>query len=46
MRLASISADGQSLYGAITDDGFIALSPIFRTGPAFAMCSTTTDSRP
>lgn len=29
MRFATVSADGESLYGAIADDGFKALSPDF-----------------
>jgi len=33
MRYASYSADGQSYYGAVTDEGMIALSPDFASWP-------------
>ena len=33
MRLATVSANGERLYGAIVDDGFVALSPDFPTWP-------------
>ena len=33
MKLASVTASGQAMYGAITDDGFIALSPDFPHWP-------------
>ncbi len=33
MRFASFSADGEAFYGAVADDGMIALSPDFPTWP-------------
>ncbi|MGI9504862.1 MAG: fumarylacetoacetate hydrolase family protein [Geminicoccaceae bacterium] len=33
MRLATILVDGESLYGAVVDDGFISLSPNFPNWP-------------
>ncbi|MEM7041766.1 MAG: fumarylacetoacetate hydrolase family protein [Pseudomonadota bacterium] len=33
MRLATVSVDGENLYGAIVDDGFVALSPDFPKWP-------------
>ncbi|AXT35890.1 FAA hydrolase family protein [Phaeobacter sp. LSS9] len=33
MKFASYSADGQNFYGAVTDDGMIALSPRFPAWP-------------
>lgn len=34
MRFATVSADGERLYGAVVEDGFIALSPAFAHWPS------------